>query len=109
MNVQEELAEIEKELVDEIIQHLQANKIDLSEAQKLARDFLSVVSQVRDQQDLLKKLRDLGQVYKEVGDVYVKELDKTSMLERDKILTQVRSYITQGRMDEAIEAGKLLD
>ena len=55
MDIQKEVEQIKKELVDLIVLHLKANKMEAQTAQKLAADFLAILP-VKDQKDLLDKL-----------------------------------------------------
>ena len=56
MDIQQEVEEVKRELVELIIKHLRENKIPVDKAKKLAADFLNVLP-ISDQQDLLEKLK----------------------------------------------------
>lgn len=105
MDLVEEVKIIEKELLDLIIEHLKANKIEVEKARQLARDFLSVLP-VKDQKDMLTKLKNLGDQYEEAKEVYAEELSKISDQIREQTLTQMRDYIKQGNIDSAIATAK---
>lgn len=105
MDLQEEVKAIEKELLDLIIAHLKANKIEVEKARQLARDFLAVLP-VKDQKDLLEKLRALGDQYEEAKEVYAQELAKVSEGIREQTLNQMRDFIKQGNIDSAIATAK---
>ena len=53
MDIQQEVEEVKRELVELIIKHLRENKIPVDKAKKLAADFLNVLP-ISDQQDLLE-------------------------------------------------------
>lgn len=105
MDLQEEVKVIEKELLDLIIAHLKANKIEVEKARQLARDFLAVLP-VKDQKDLLEKLKNLGDTYEEAKEVYATELAKVSEQVRQQTLNQMRDFIKQGNIDSAIATAK---
>ena len=107
MDINTEVEEVKKELLELIIEHLKQNKIQEEEAQQLARDFLAVLP-IKDQADLLNKLKNLGEKYKEVNEVYLDELSKASDEKRDQALTQMRDFIKQGNIDSAIQTAKTL-
>lgn len=105
MDLVEEVKMVEKELLDLIVQHLKANKIEVEKAKQLAKDFLAVLP-VKDQKDLLMKLKELGEKYEEVKEVYAEELAKVSDQIREQTLMQMRDYIHQGNIDSAISVAK---
>ncbi len=107
MDIAQEVEEVKKELLELIIEHLKQNKIQAPQAQQLARDFLSVLP-VKDQADLLAKLKNLGEKYKEAEEVYLGELEKASDNQRDQALNSMRDYVKQGNIDKAIEIAKSL-
>lgn len=105
MDLQEEVKQIEKELLELIIAHLKANKIEVEKARQLARDFLAVLP-VKDQKDLLGKLKILGETYEEAKEVYSEELGKINDQIREQTLNQMRDFIKQGNIDSAIASAK---
>ena len=107
MNLTDEIESVKKELLELIVDHLQQNKLQAPEAQQLARDFLAVLP-IKDQADLLNKLKDLGQKYKEANEVYLEELEKVTDEKRDIALNSMRDSIKQGQIDQAIETAKTL-
>ena len=107
MNIAQEVEKIEQELLDLILDHLKNNKIQVELAQQQARDFLSMLP-IKDQADLLVKLKNLGNKYNESETVYLHELEKATDEKRDQALSQMRDYIKQGSIDRAIETAKTL-
>ncbi len=108
MDIQQEVEEVKKELVELIIKHLREKKLPTEKAKKLAGDFLNVLP-INDQQDLLAKLKNLGQEYQEAREIYVEELKKTSEEQRDQTLSEMRDHIKQGNIDKAIEVANVLN
>ncbi|MBI2621410.1 MAG: hypothetical protein HYW63_02040 [Candidatus Levybacteria bacterium] len=107
MDITQEVEEVKKELLQLIIEHLKSNKIEAGAAQQLARDFLAVLP-IKDQADLLQKLKNLGQKYPEAEKVYLDELEKATDEKRDQVLNQMRDFIRQGNIDSAISTAKTL-
>jgi len=107
MDIQEELDGVEDELAQIIIAHLEENKITPENAQQLAKDFLGVLP-AKDHQDLLAKLKELGQKYPEVQEVYVKEASEHEEVTKDKVLNSMRDAIKLGNIDQALEVAKTI-
>lgn len=105
MDINQEIKLIEKELLEIIIQNLQSNKITLEEAKALARDFLATLP-VKDQEDLLAKLKTIGQLHQEAQGIYVNEITKITNQKRDIALTKMRQAIHNGDMASAIQIAK---
>ena len=107
MDIQEEVKNVEQQLVDLIVRHLEADKIEVERAQKLAADFLGVLP-VSDQKDLLAKLQELSQNYEEAKEVYVSELSRINEQNRQIALTQMRDHIKIGNIEQAITVAKAM-
>lgn len=107
MDINQEVEEVKKELVEIIIERLKNNKIPLEKAQQLARDFLQILP-IKDQAELLAKLKNLGEKYEEANAVFVKELSKDSEEKKDQALRSMRSSIQQGNIEQAISIAKTL-
>lgn len=105
MDLQEEVNELEKQLLEVISKKLEENKIEVGKAQELARDFLAILP-VTDREDLLKKLQDLSGRYEEVKPLYIHEYAKMDDLKKDEVLTHMRNSIHTGNIDQAIEIAK---
>ncbi len=108
MDIQQEVEEVKRELVELIIKHLRENKLPAEKAKKLAADFLSILP-IEDQEDLLEKLKNLGKDYEEAKEIYAEELRKTSEEQRDQTLSQMRDHIQNGNIDQAIEAARMIN
>lgn len=100
-----DITAVEQELLDLIVKHLTENQIQLIDAQNQAKEFLSLLP-VTDQEDLLNKLKVLGEKYEESEEVYLEELQKHSTNERDQALSQMRDHIKSGNIDAAINTAK---
>lgn len=105
MDIHQEVEEIKKELVELIIAHLRENKIDEAKARQLAADFLAVLP-IGTEQELLQKLKTLGQTYPEAQALYVRELKVIRDKQQDVALNKMRDYIHQGNMEQAITVAK---
>jgi len=106
-NLKQEVEAIEQELTDLIVAHLEQNKLDAETAQKLAADFLAQLP-MKDQKDLLEKLKKLGDTYTELREIYVKELAKFNESEREHALLNMRNAIAEGKIEHAIGVAKSL-
>lgn len=84
---------------------MRENKIDIQTAQKLVQDFLAAISQ-NGQRDILAKLKELGERYKEAEEIYVTSFEDIKNQERDEALSKMRDYISKGQMEEAIKIAK---
>ena len=107
MDLPEEVEKVEQELLDLILDHLKKNKIQTEQAQQQARDFLSALP-IKDQLDLLAKLKNLGNKYAESEVVYLHELEKAEAEKRDLALSQMRNQIQIGNIESAISIAKTL-
>jgi len=98
---------VERKLLELIVQHLQDNKMDVPTAQKLARDFLSVLP-VQSRADLLNKLKNLGEKYDEAKQVYFQESSKDNEAKEKEALYNMTHAIRQGNIDHALSIAKNL-
>ncbi len=101
MDISEEVYDVERELLKLIIKRLEESKIDVQKARLLAADFLKQLP-IADQQDLLNKLKQLGQEHAEIQQIYVTELGKVSDQKREEALNKMRDHIQQGQIEHAI-------
>jgi len=105
MDIQAEVESIKQELTEILVAKLKENKIEPDKARQFAADFLAVLP-IRDQQDLLLKLKNLGQQYEDARAIYVRELGKFNEEARNQTLTQLHELIRQGNIDEALAIAK---
>lgn len=108
-NVPDDLKQIvenvEKDLLDAIVKSLQANKIKVEEAQKLARDFIAQLPP-SDQQDLLEKLQKISQMHPEARDVYFKYMHQNYEDDRTQKLHLMSQHIQNGDVESALKVAK---
>ena len=105
MGLGEDIEKVKRELVDIIIGRLKEKKISSDAARKLASDFLQALPIV-DYQDLLLKLKTLGDKYPEAKVVYIDELRIVNDIKRDEALIHIRNLIAQGDLEKAILTAK---
>ena len=105
MDLNSEVEKIKKELVELIVTKLKENQMDVATSRKLAADFLEILP-VKDQKDLLEKLKTLSDNYAGVKELYLAELEEIKEMEREDVLTQMRNAIAVGNMDHAIAAAE---
>jgi hypothetical protein len=103
--LQKEVVEIEKELLNEIILRLNQNKMSRDEAQKLAKEFLSYLP-VQDQQDLLEKLKKLSKANTAAQGVYIKYAKAEEESETQKKLALMSHHLQNGNIEHAISVAK---
>lgn len=107
MDLNTELQLVKKQLTDLIIQHLEENKITVDRSRQLAREFLAALP-VASHQDLLDKLKQLGEKHEEAQEVYVAELGKISNQQKEDALNTMRNAIQQGNIEKAVETAKTI-
>ncbi len=105
MDLQQEVEAVKKELTELIVKHLKENKIEVEKARKLAADFLAALP-IKDQQDLLLKLKNLSEQYEEAREIYVREMGKINEELRDQALSQMHALIKDGKIEDAISVAK---
>lgn len=108
MDIKQEVEVVKKELVEIIIESLKANKISVDEAKKLANDFLNVLP-VSSYNDLLNKLKSLGEEHSEVKKIYVDELEKASKARDKEALNKMRDLIKLGKIEEAVSVANSME
>lgn len=108
MGEQDEIEKAKRDLVQIIIRHLREKRMSVQEAKSLAQDFLNELP-VRNYQDLLSKLKKIGEKYPEAKAVYIQELKQTNENKRSEVLLHMREAIVQGKMEEAIRSAKSLN
>ncbi len=107
MDIQQEVEAVKKELTDLIIQHLKENKMEADKARELGSDFLDILP-IENHQDLLNKLKELGQKYPEAQSVYVERLGQAINQQTEQALNGMRDAIAQGNIDHAIHVAKTM-
>lgn len=97
--------DVEKQLLLEILSNLDRNKITGEQAQKQAKEFLSLLP-FQDQKDLLDKLFKLSQANIEAVGVYLKYAKPIQDAEKEKQLELISMHIKNGEIEHAISVAK---
>ena len=107
MDIAQEVEAVKKELVELIIQHLRENKMEADKARELGSEFLAILP-IENHQDLLNKLKQLGQKYPQAQQLYVQRLAETTNQQTEQALNTMRDAIKQGNIDHAITVAKTM-
>jgi hypothetical protein len=99
------VTEVEKKLLDHIIENVEKQRLKPEEAQKLAQDFLALLP-MRDKEDLLTKLHTLSEKYHEAQSVYVEYAREDEEAKRQALLHQMSHHIKAGDIEAAIAVAK---
>lgn len=103
--LQEEVIDIEKELINQIIIRLDQNKMTPDDAQNLAKEFLSFLP-IRDKKDLLAKLLKLSQDNQAAQDIYLQYAKPHEESETQRKLTLMSQHLHAGKIEEALAVAK---
>lgn len=96
---------IEGELMDHIITNMEHRQLSLEEAHELAKDFLAQLP-AKDKEELLTKLRSLGDEFPTAKEVYVDVAAPFEEEKRQKTLELMRAHIKNGEIEKAIAVAK---
>jgi hypothetical protein len=97
--------EVEKELLQIIIDNLDQEKMTVEEAQAVAKEFLALLP-LQDKKDLLEKLYKLSQDHSETKGMYLKYAKPYEEEDRLKKLELMSDHIKNGRIENAIAIAK---
>jgi hypothetical protein len=97
--------DVEKDLLEAIIENLEQNKIDTDEAKKVAKDFLSLLP-IQDKKDLLEKLNTLSKSHTETQNLYLKYARPIEEEEKQRKLSLMSEHIKKGQIEHAITIAK---
>lgn len=100
-----QVEQIEKELLERIIESMKSNTLPLEKAHELAKDFLAELP-IEDKQDLLEKLRELAEKYPEARGVYVTYSKSEKEEERQRKLQQIAQQLHTGNFEDASKTMK---
>jgi hypothetical protein len=103
--LQDEVVDIERDLLDQIITRLDDNKMTPEEAQKLSNEFLSFLP-ITDKKDLLAKLLQLSKDSSATQGIYLKYAKPAEEDERQRKLTLMSQHIQQGNIEQALAVAK---
>jgi hypothetical protein len=98
-------ADVEKELIDEIIKNLDQAKITVKQARETAREFLALLP-MQDKKDLVEKLYKLKGKHSETSEIYLEYAKSFEEEDRQKKLTLMSEHIKNGKIDEALAVAK---
>lgn len=104
-SVQTLVTDVERDLLLEITTHLKQNKLSGEQAQELARSFLAVLP-VQDKEELLTKLKKLGEEFPEAQSVFLKYAKEDELHARDQKLSQMALHIKSGNIEQALKVAK---
>lgn len=97
--------DVEKELVQHILENIGEDKLSLENAQKLAQEFLTLLP-FKDKTDLVQKLNTLGQEHDEVKPIYLKYAAPMEEEARLKKIEEMSAHIKAGNIEHAITVAK---
>ena len=103
--LQQTTERIEKDLLELIVTHLEKNEMEFAKAQALAKEFLTFLP-VKSKEELLEKLKTLGDTYTEAKEVYLEEFSQDLQIKDQHALTQMRNAIQKGNIEHAIAIAK---
>ena len=103
--IQNEVVDIEKELLNEIIIRLDQNKMSPEDAQKLAKEFLSLLP-IHDQKDLLQKLYTLSKKNNAMTGIYLEYAKPHEENETQRKLALMSQHLHAGKIEEALAVAK---
>jgi len=104
-SMQDLTTDIEKDLLNLIIDNLDQAKITVEEAQSVAKEFITLLP-LQDQKDLLEKLNKLGQDHSETKIMYLKYAKPIEEDERQKKLALMSEHIKNGEIEHALAVAK---
>ncbi len=105
VSVKQLISDIERDLLFHIILNMRHRKISVGEAQLLAQDFLTLLPS-KDKEELLNKLNELGKIYLEANQVYVKYAGPYEEEKRQEVLKAMRDHIKKGEIEQALAVAK---
>jgi hypothetical protein len=103
--LQDEVVEIEKELLSEIVNRLDQNKMSAEDAQGLAKEFLSFLP-IHDKKDLLEKLSQLNTDNQAAQGVFLKFGAPHEEDERQRKLKEMSEHLQAGNIEHALAVAK---
>lgn len=99
------VVDVEEELLKEIITRLEKGSLTVDNAQKLAKEFLSLLP-VKDRKDLLEKLHALSGENTDARGIYLKYAVPMEEQERHRKLDLMSQHLHGGNIEQAIAVAK---
>lgn len=97
--------EVEKDLLDTIVESLKDGKMELDRAQQLSQEFLKLLP-FQDKKDILKRLGEFSEKYQEAKGVYVKYAAQEEAETTNDALAKMSRHIQNGDIEAAIAVAK---
>jgi len=104
-DLQNVVADVERELLNEIVANLDQKKISVQESQAIAKEFLSLLP-IEDKKDLVDKLRKLSTDHEEAGGVFLHYAEEYEESEKQRKLQLMSQHIKNGEIDSALAVAK---
>lgn len=99
------VSDVERDLLFQIIVHMKHREMTGEEAQKVAKEFLTLLPVV-DKEDLLKKLGILSQAHKGAREVFLKYAAPSEEEQRLIKIQTMSEHIKNGDIEKAITVAK---
>lgn len=99
------LDQVEKDLLDAIVDNLTQNKMTPEQAEKTAKEFLALLP-IQDKHDLLEKLGKFSKTHNEGKSLYIKYGAPIEDEERQKKLQLMSDHIKNGQIEHALNVAK---
>jgi hypothetical protein len=99
------VSDVEKELLQVIIDHMKDNSMTEEQARTVAQEFLALLP-MHDKKDLLTKLYDFSQKHVETKSLYLKYAKPYEEEERQRKLTLMSEHIKNGQIEHALTVAK---
>lgn len=102
---QDFLEQVEKKLLDHILEGLKNNSLTAEQSEVLAKQFLAVLPP-KDKEDLLTKLSELAKDYYPAKVTYTEVYAAEAEEKRQAMLNAMRDHIKMGQIEQAIAVAK---
>lgn len=103
--VQSLVTDVEKELLQTIINNLREDRMDVPQARALAKEFLTLLP-MQDKHDLLTKLLAFSQKHVEAKSMYLKVAVPAEEEERLRKIEEMSKHIQAGNIEHALTVAK---
>ena len=104
-SLQQTVTDVENDLLDLIVASLKVNNINVDEAKKLAKEFLSFLP-MQDKHDLLEKLHTFSVDHNETQGLYLKYAKPLEEEDRQRKLSMMSEHIKNGQIEHALTVAK---
>jgi hypothetical protein len=104
-SIQTLVEDVEKELLDVIVQNLKQQRMTDDQAQQWAQEFLLLLP-IQDKKDLLQKLNSFSKAHADTKGIYLKYAKPYEEEERHRKLTLMSEHIKKGEIEHALRVAK---